>query len=105
VPVTAIEDLEELLAQYDADLEFSIASESAWDGQLRLTLTDPPGAPSRSITFYSVGGASPEDVARRLLEDARAWLAESDMKPLPVPEWMFDEGGDEPNESPRSASP
>lgn len=81
------EEIEELLAVYDGDLEITVASECCWSGQLRLTLTDPMDAPSRSITFYSVGGGSPEMVAARLLDDFKAWLEDSSDAPLPPPDW------------------
>jgi hypothetical protein len=64
-----------------------MASESLWGGQLRLTLTNPAEAPSRSMAFYSVAGHGPEDVAERLLADAEAWLAETDTEPLPPPDY------------------
>lgn len=86
--MTALAQLEEMLEQYDADLKFNVASGCAWSGQLRLTLTNPDNAPSRSITFYSAGGLGPEDLAERLLADVQEWLAESDVEPLPVPDWM-----------------
>jgi hypothetical protein len=59
-----------------------------WSGTLRLTLTDPESQPSRSMTFYAVAGGEPEDVARRCLDDADQWMAESGTEPMPVPEWM-----------------
>ncbi|SRR6266704_6340709 len=64
-----------LFEQYDGDLKIETASECAWSGQLRLTLTNPIGRPSRSIVFYSVGGSDPSDVAERLMTDVREWLA------------------------------
>jgi hypothetical protein len=75
--------LHALLDRYDGDLETAIASETAWSATLRLTLTNPDGAPSRSIAFYAVGGETPDDVARKVLDDAERWLAESDVEPLP----------------------
>jgi hypothetical protein len=80
-------ELAQLLDAYDSDFKVVIASTTAWSGQLRLTLTNPDDAPSRSITFYAVAGASPEEVARAVLDDARRWLAENP-PPLPVPDWM-----------------
>jgi hypothetical protein len=82
------EDVDELLARYDSSLRFEIASACDWSGELRLTLTDPENAPSRSVTFFSAGGGDPEEVAHAVLADAVAWLAESDQQPLPVPEWL-----------------
>lgn len=86
--MTALERLEEIVQQYDADLEFKVACACAWSGQLRLTLTNPDMAPSRSITFYSTGGFDPEEVAAALLADVQTWLAETEEKPLPVPDWV-----------------
>ena len=82
------DEVERLLDKYDADIHIDCGSACAWGGQLRLTLTNPDNAPSRSITFYSVGGLNPNKVARRLLDDAKVWLADSDVEPLPVPDWM-----------------
>jgi hypothetical protein len=84
--MTAVERLDDLLGRYDADLRFEAASECAWSGQVRLTLTNPANAPSRSITFFSVGGVGPEDVAEALLKDVEQWLRESGQEPLPVPD-------------------
>ena len=81
-------EVDDLLEKYDADIRIDCASASMWAGQLRLTLTNPSSAPSRSITFYSVGGLNPNKVARRLLDDAKVWLADADVEPLPVPDWM-----------------
>jgi hypothetical protein len=80
--------LDALLDRYDADFEADVASQTAWGATLRLTLTDPAGAPSRSITFHAVGGATPADVAVRVLDDADAWLRDSGIEPLPVRRWM-----------------
>jgi hypothetical protein len=85
------DEVSRLLEKYDADIHIDCASESAWGGQLRLTLTNPSNAPSRSITFHSVGGQNPNKVARRLLDDAKVWLADSGVEPLPVPDWMKDD--------------
>jgi hypothetical protein len=35
-----------------------------------------------SIAFYAVGGETPDDVARKVLDDAERWLAESDVEPM-----------------------
>jgi hypothetical protein len=83
-----MEQVEALLERYDSDIRFECASACAWEGQLRLTLTDPEGAPSRSIAFYSAGGSGPEEVAAALLADCGAWLRESGVEPMPVPAWM-----------------
>jgi hypothetical protein len=80
--------IDDLLETYDGDVHIQCASRCAWSGEIRLTLAEPEGAPSRSISFRSVGGALPETVAERLLADVRAWLATSDVKPLPTPPWM-----------------
>jgi hypothetical protein len=84
---SAIERLEELLEQYDGDLTFEGGTGYAWSGTFRLTLTDPPNAPSRSITFYAAGGTGPAHCARRLLVDVQDWLATSGQVPMPVPDW------------------
>lgn len=81
-------ELEDLLDIYDADFEVTVATACCWSGQLRLTLTNPQNAPSRSITFYAVGCGSPQDVARRVLDDAGKWMAETNDRPMPVPDWM-----------------
>ena len=82
------DEVDDLLNRYDSDLKLCCASRCAWGGTLRVTLTDPRGAPSRSITFHSVGGGEPEDVARRLIDDFHAWHAETGTDPMDVPEWM-----------------
>jgi len=87
--VSAIWDrLDSLLDLYDADFKAAACSGSAWGGRLRLTLTNPDGAPSRSMTFYSVGKADPEGVAIAVLDDARLWMRESGITPLPLPSWL-----------------
>lgn len=63
-----------LFDRYDGDLKIDVASECCWGGELRLGLTNPNGAPARSIVFYSVGGGDPADVAETLSADAEAWL-------------------------------
>lgn len=80
--------VDEFVEQYDADLKFNIGSRTTWAGALRLTLTNPDNEPSRSVTFYTAGAGDPEDAAEALLKDARAWLAEGNVEPMPVPEWM-----------------
>jgi hypothetical protein len=87
---TVWDTLDDLLETYDGDVLIEYASRCAWSGEIRLTLAEPQGAPSRSISFRSVGGALPETVAERLLADVRAWIATSDVKPLPAPPWMVD---------------
>lgn len=82
--------LSDLLMAYDADFEVNTASECAWAGHLRLTLTNPENAPSRSMTFYSVGKGGPEEVATAVLDDAEGWIQETGIKPMPVPEWTED---------------
>ena len=82
--------IDDLLETYDGDLHIEYASRCAWSGEIRLTLSEPEGAPSRSISFRSVGGAFPETVAERLLAGVRDWLATSDARPLPPPPWMVD---------------
>jgi hypothetical protein len=63
------DELDDLLDRFDADVRIEGGSGCAWSGQVRLTLTEPPNAPSRSMTFHSVGGAAPDDVGARLLDD------------------------------------
>ena len=87
---TVWDAIDDLLEACDGDVHIQCASESAWSGQIRLTLTDPEGAPSRSITFHSIGGAVPEDVAERLLADVQDWLTTSGVRPLPPPPWAVD---------------
>lgn len=82
--------VDDLLAIHDGDVHLECASACAWSGRIRLTLTDPEGAPSRSIAFHSVGGATPEVVAARLLADVEDWLATSGVRPLPAPPWAVD---------------
>ena len=84
--------VDEILERYDSSIELTCVSGSAWSGELRLTLTNPEGAPSRSMTIYSSGGSDPAEVAQALLDDATAWFAESGQEPLPVPDWLW--GGD-----------
>jgi hypothetical protein len=87
---TVWDTLDDLLDTYDGAVRIECASRCAWSGEIRLTLAEPEGAPSRSITFRAVGGALPETVAERLLADVRDWLATSRATPLPPPPWMVD---------------
>jgi type IV pilus biogenesis protein CpaD/CtpE len=87
---TVWDAIDDLLETYDGDIRLTCESKCAWSGQIRLTLTDPEGAPSRSIAFHAVGGAVPEHVAERLLADVRDWLATSGVEPLPAPPWAVD---------------
>lgn len=82
--------IEDLLDTYDGEIQIKLASERAWSGQIRLTLTDPEGAPSRSMTFFSAGGIDPEAVAEHLLADVADWLSTSGVTPLPAPPWAVD---------------
>lgn len=88
------DQVDDLLGRYDSSVSIQAGSGYAWSGELRLTLANPEAAPSRSITLYSVGKIDPEEVASALLEDAAAWLAESDQEPLPVPDWMLETAGE-----------
>jgi hypothetical protein len=81
---TVWDTIEMLFRRYDGHLELEVASRCCWSGELRLTVSDPTNAPARSIVFYSMAGASPEDVAERLLADVHDWLAEGYV-PLPPP--------------------
>lgn len=87
-PTSTWDRLDELLARYDAAFTVDVASATAWAGQLRVTLTDPPHGPSRSITFYAAGAPSASVVAARCLDDFVNWLADTDSPPMPVPDWM-----------------
>lgn len=80
-------DLGELLDRFDSDVKFESGSMTAYSGTLRLTLTDPDGAPSRSVTFHTVGHGEPADAARALIADYHEWSKEG-IVPLPVPDWM-----------------
>src|SRR4051794_29481379 len=82
------EELDDLLARYDADVEFTCASACAWGGQLGLTLPNPKGARPRTTTFSRVGGGPPGDVARGVLDAASAGPREPGPEPMPVPAWM-----------------
>lgn len=80
--------LDNILDRFDSDFKINVGSGCAWSGFLRLTLTNPDDAPSRSITFFSAGGGAPEHVAEAVLSDAEEWLRESGTEPMPVPRWM-----------------
>ncbi|HEX5376335.1 MAG TPA: hypothetical protein VFW48_09265 [Solirubrobacterales bacterium] len=90
-PSDAMERLENLVHTYDADLEFATCTGAAWSGELRLTLTNPEGAPSRSMVFYKAGAGYPEEAAEALLADAESWIAEGG-EPMPPPPWLLGEG-------------
>ena len=85
------DQVDDVMDAYDASFKVSVASACAWSGHLRLTLTNPDRAPSRSVTFFSVGGSSPEDVAVAVLADAEQWMRETGQQPMPVPAWMTDD--------------
>jgi hypothetical protein len=72
--MTSIELIETLLEKYDGSFRLSVGTECCWGGELRLTMTNPPLAPSRSITFYACAGAGPEDIATALYKDYLAWI-------------------------------
>lgn len=86
--MTVHDSLRELLGRYDGTLTVQSGSLCAWSAELRLTLTNPRGAPSRSVCFWSVGGADPEMAMAAVLEDAHKWLADSGQTPM-SPEEMF----------------
>ena len=86
----AMERLENLVHSYDADLEFETSTGVPWSGTLRLTLTNPEGAPSRSMVFYTTGAGYPEDAAKALLADAESWIADGG-EPMPPPPWLLGE--------------
>ena len=81
-------EIEGLLDRYDASVRFDCGSESAWSGELRLTLTYPLTSPSQSIVFHTVAESNPARAARTLLDAADQWIRESHVEPLPVPAWM-----------------
>src|SRR5215475_8057305 len=78
----------DLLGKYDGDFKVDIHSQSAWGGQLRLTIEDMPGKPAFSIAFYKGGGIDPEDVATQLIDEAEKWIAEAKIKPLSTTEMV-----------------
>jgi hypothetical protein len=91
------EKVDALLERFDGHMEFEVASECCWSGELRLGLTNPDNKPARSIVFISVGGRDPAQVAKRLLTDAENWLATSGVEPLGAA-WQYrrppaDDGG------------
>jgi hypothetical protein len=79
------DEMADLLDRYDGSVQFECRSESAWMGDLRLTLTNPLNSPSRSIVFGAVAVPSPARAARTLLDAAEAWMRTSGVEPLPVP--------------------
>ena len=82
------EKVDALLERFDGHMEFEVASECCWSGELRLGLTNPENKPARSIVFFSVAGRDPADVAKRLLADAENWLATSGVEPLARIDWQ-----------------
>lgn len=85
-------ELELVMADFDAAFHVDCSSGCGWSGQLRLTLTNPENEPSRSMTFFYAGAADPEDVAWAVLADFAAWMEESGVTPMPVPDWMKGDG-------------
>lgn len=81
-PTTPVEWVHELLERLDGDVTVETGSESMWSGQLRLTLTDPKGAPSRSMAFYVVACENPDQVIALLCMDAQKWMRETGVEPL-----------------------
>lgn len=77
-----MEELEDLLEKYDGTATFVVASQCAWSGEVRFTLTNPDGCPSRSVCFYATGGQGPYDLTVKLLDDITAWLKDSGVTPL-----------------------
>ena len=54
--------------------KLDVATECMWAGELRYTPNpNNPNGPDRSFVFYAVGGESPEEIIRRLIEDFEAW--------------------------------
>jgi hypothetical protein len=87
--MTVWDDLDRILDTYDAAFETNVGTGYAWSGQLRVTLTNPDGEPSRSMTFFSAGQLSAEAVALTVIGDFEKWLVEADAEPLPPPDWAF----------------
>jgi len=87
------DEVDTLLGTYDASVRFDSATGCMWGGELRLTLTDPPNAPSRSMAFYKSGAMDPAQAARELLDDAESWLKESGLEPVRVPDQAPGEDG------------
>jgi hypothetical protein len=81
--------MEALLSIYDGDFKAGFGSLTAWSGQLRLTLEDPPNEPARSVTFYAAGQPGPDEVAAATLEAFGKWRKSAEgVEPAPVPEWI-----------------
>ena len=70
--MTIWDNVENIIGATDAHLELVVAAQCCWSGELRIGLTNPPDSPARSMVFFAVGGASPGEVAKRLLADAEA---------------------------------
>ncbi|MBV8941166.1 MAG: hypothetical protein JO321_07975 [Solirubrobacterales bacterium] len=64
------DELEARLSRFDADARFEGCSMSEWSGELRLTLTRPDGAPTRSMTYYTKARRA-HDAAAELLADVQ----------------------------------
>jgi hypothetical protein len=83
----ALEQLDEWMQDHDASLKFTGGTGCCWSGELRVTLTDPPSEPARSITFYTTAKDGPYDAAAELLVELHRWLGEGGA-PMPRPEWL-----------------
>jgi hypothetical protein len=86
--MTVWNEIEDLLDRYVASVRIDCASEGAWSGELRLTLTKPLHSPAQSIAFSTVAAANPGRVARVLLDAATEWMKETGLEPLHVPAKM-----------------
>ena len=86
--MTVWDSVDDLTEQFDATAKIEGGSGCAWSAEIRLTLTNPEEAPSRSIAFWTTGHAGPEQAVTALLDDVKTWLAESGVVPLPVPAWL-----------------
>ena len=71
--MTVWDKLENIIEATDDHLELVVAARCCWSGELRIGLTNPPDSPARSMVFFAAGGASPSEVAKRLLADFEAW--------------------------------
>src|SRR5262245_15508279 len=65
--MTVWDRIEDIIEAHDGHLELVVAAQCCWRGELRIGLTNPPDSPARSMVFFAAGGASPREVAKRLL--------------------------------------
>src|SRR2546430_17026106 len=72
--MTVWDSVDDLTEQFDATAKIEGGSGCAWSAEIRLTLTNPEEAPSRSIAFWTTGHAGPEQAVTALLDDVKTWL-------------------------------